>query len=190
DDVPAFVPVLHSLQEDFTWLTGRNLQRTLVFVMGSVIFLMLIACLNVANLLLTRGAERSGEFAIRSALGSGRLRLLRQQLTESLVLSLAGTALGVVMTTGAVYYFRATNPLALPPGNPVAVDLRVLAFSAALGIITTLLCGVMPTWRASKTDISQTLKGIGRESHTVALHPRSAGILVVAELSLSVVLLV
>jgi len=190
DGVAEFVPVLHSLQEDFTWLTGRNLQRTLMLVMCSVIFLMLIACLNVANLLLTRGAERSGEFAIRSALGSGRARLLQQLLTEALVLSLAGTALGVIIATGAVYYFRATNPLELPPGNPVAVDLRVLAFSATMGIITTLLCGLMPAWRTSKADVGETLKGVSRESHAAALHPRTARILVIAELSLSLVLLV
>ena len=130
DGVAEFVPVLHSLQEDFTWLTGRNLSRTLVLLLGSVAFLLLIACLNVANLLLTRGAERRHEIVIRAALGSGRARLVPQLLTEALVLSALGRACGVALAAGTLRYFRAANPVALPPGNPVALDLRVLAFSA------------------------------------------------------------
>ncbi|HXA06332.1 MAG TPA: ABC transporter permease [Bryobacteraceae bacterium] len=190
DGVPEFIPVLHSLQADFTWLTGRNLSRTLLLLLGAVACLLMIACLNVANLLFTRGAERRKEIAIRSALGSGRGRLLQQLLTEALVLSVIGAAAGVVLAAGAVHYFQTVNPVQLPPGNPVTVDFRVLSFSAALGILTTLLCGLTPAWRASRVDLNEALKDAGRGWTAGASRPRTARFLVVLEVSLSLVLLV
>ena len=190
DGVSEFIPVLHTLQEDFTWLTGRNLSRTLTLLLGSVICLLLIACLNVGNLLLTRGAERRREMAIRSALGSGRHRLLQQLLTEALVLSVIGAAAGVLLAAGAVHYFQVANPVQLPPGNPVTIDFRVLTFSAALGILTTLLCGLIPAWRGSQIDLNDALKGAGRGWTAGAFSARTAQLLVVFEVSLSLVLLV
>jgi putative ABC transport system permease protein len=188
DGVAEFVPVVHDLQENFTWLTGRSLRRTLILLLGSVVFLLLIGCLNVANLLLTRGAERRHEMAIRAALGSGRARLVQQLLTEALVLSCIGVSLGVALAAAAVHYVRVSNPVELPPGNPIAVDLRVLAFSAALGVLATLVAGLMPAWRATRVDLNDALKTATRGSSTVS--GSMARWLVVFETSLSLMLLV
>lgn len=189
DDVSEFVPVVHTLQEDFTWLTGRNLSRTLFLLLGAVGLLLLIACLNIANLLLTRGVQRHKEIAVRSALGAGRGRLLRLLLAEALVLAGFGTALGIVLALAALRYFLAANPVALPPGNAVRIDLRILAFSVLLGVITTLLSGLIPAWRASKTDLHEALKDAARGSSMGGLHSGAARLMAVLEVSLSLVLL-
>jgi len=187
--VGQFVPVVYDLQSQFTWLAGRNLQRGLLVLFAAVVLVLLIACTNVANLMLGRAVEREKELAIRAALGSGRGRLIRQLLTESLLVSTVGTAVGGLVALAVIRYFQATNPVELPPGNAVTLNLRVLAFTALLAIFTGLLFGFVPAWRASRRDIEDVLKQTGRVATKGAMSHRARGLLVVAEVSLSLVLL-
>lgn len=182
-------PVVDSLQEDLTWLAGRNLRTGLLVLLGAVGFLLLIACVNVANLLLGRSVERQKEFAIRSALGSSRLRLIRQLVTESILLSACGAIPGIGLAIAAVSYFRATTPIELPPGNPLEINLRVLAFAVALTLVIGCLFGVLPAIRASKANLAETLKDSSRSTSGGALGQSLGRILIVAEVTLSLVLL-
>ena len=182
-------PVLYPLQQEFTWLAGRNLRLSLVVLLAAVSLVLLIACVNVANLLLGRSLVRRREFAIRAALGSGRQRLLRQLLTEGLLLSTLGAALGVLIAETALRVFREVNPVELPPGTVVAVDPRVLGFTAGLTVLTTLLFGLAPAWKASSVDVNDVLKGAGCGSSHGPLRNRFAQALVITEVTLSLVLL-
>jgi hypothetical protein len=125
-------PIVRDLREEFTWMAGRNLHTALLILSAAVTLLLLIACLNVANLLLGRCVERQRELAVRSALGSGRSRLVRQLFTESILLSILGTLIGILIAVAAVRYFNSVNVLELPPGNPVAVNSQVLGFAIPL----------------------------------------------------------
>src|SRR5262249_24226641 len=139
-------------------LTGPTLRLTVVILFGAVSFVLLIGCVNVANLLIGRSVARQKEIAVRAALGSGRLRIVRQLLTEALVLSLAGAALGVLLAMAAVHYFRTLNPIAMPPGNTVSVNTAVLTFTASLAVVTALLFGSIPALRASRVDLIESLR--------------------------------
>ena len=123
---------------------------------------LLIACLNVANLLLARLSERRRELAVRAALGSGQGRLIRQVLTEGLLLSGLGAALGVAIAYAAVRYFRYANPIELTVGGDVRVSLPVLGFGILLSVATTLIFGLLPAIRASQVDLAHHLKSGGR----------------------------
>jgi putative ABC transport system permease protein len=194
-DVPAsswvtnFVPVVYDLQSEFTWLAGRNLRTGLLALFVAVTLVLLIACLNVVNLMLGRAADRTREFAVRAALGSGRVRLVRQLLTECLLLSILGASLGVALAVGGVAYFRAVNPVELPPGNTVTVNFQVLAFTAVLAILTGLLFGIAPAWKGSRADVNEVLKQAGRGGALGRSGHRTGKLLVVAEAALSLVLL-
>ena len=142
----------------FTWLAGRDLRTGLWVLLGAVSLILLMACLNVANLLLGRARERSREMAIRTALGSGRARLIQQLLTESLMLAFCGTGAGVVLAMLALHWFRAINPVELPPGNVVSLDWQVLLFAASLGVASAIAFGLFPAWRASRIDLNTVLK--------------------------------
>src|SRR5579862_5524359 len=120
-------PVLADMHSEFTWLTGRNLRRGLVILFAVVGFVLLIACVNVANLLLGRATVRQKELGVRAALGARRSRLIRQLLTESTVLSLLGAGLGVLLAIVCVRYITAKEAMQLPPGNPISVNGEVLA---------------------------------------------------------------
>jgi putative ABC transport system permease protein len=134
-------PVIYGLHEEFTWLTGRNLRETLIVLFGAVSFVLLICCVNVANLLLGRAVGREREMAIRAALGSGRYRLFRQLLTENLLLSLIASLFGIALAWAIVHYFRVQHPIEMPPGTSLGVSGQVLAFAAGLSVITALLFG-------------------------------------------------
>jgi putative ABC transport system permease protein len=159
-----FEPVVYDLHGEFTFLAGRTLRTTLVLLFASVLLVLLIACLNVANLLLARLSERRREFAVRAALGSGQGRLVRQVLTEGLLLSGLGAAPGIAIAYAAVRYFRVVNPIELSVGADVTVSPLVLLFSIVLSVATTLIFGLFPALRASRVDLTQHLKTVGRGS--------------------------
>ena len=171
-------------------MTGPNLRLSVIILFGAVSLVLLIACVNIANLLLGRSIIRQKELAVRSALGSGRWRLVRQLLTEGLLLSFAGAALGVLLALGAVHLFQILNPIQLPPGNPVSVNLQVLAFTIALAGATALLFGLIPALKASQVDLIASLKATTRSS-SPSLTARSYGkVLVMSEVMMSLALLV
>jgi putative ABC transport system permease protein len=159
-----FEPVVYDLHGEFTYLAGRTLRTTLVLVFSAVLLVLLIACLNVANLLLARLSGRRREFAMRAALGSPRSRLVRQVLTEGLLLSGCGAVLGVAIAQAALEYFRLANPIELAVGADVRLSPLLLGFSITLAIVTTLIFALLPAFRASKVDLTSNLKTGGRGS--------------------------
>jgi putative ABC transport system permease protein len=162
----------------------------LVLLSAAVAFLLLIACANVANLLLVRAEGRQRELAVRMAIGAGPWRIMRQLLTESLVLALLGTTAGVAIAFAASRLIQAVDPASLPRLGSVAVDLRVLAFAAFVGIATTVLVGVAPVARAWRLQLTDALRD-GSASSTAGTHrQRIRGVLVVAETALAVVLVI
>jgi putative ABC transport system permease protein len=163
----------------------------LFLMLGAVGLVLLIACANVANLLLSRAMARQKEVAIRSALGASRRRLLGQLLTESLLLSLAGGALGLMLAWGIVALFSNAKSYSLPQFNAVEVNPAVLAFTFALAIVTGVLFGVFPALQMSRPDLHEELKGGAGASISHGRRRRfTSNVLVVAEIALSLVLLV
>ena len=183
-------PIVLSLQDNFTWLAGRNLRRGLWLLSGAVSLILLMACLNVAGLLLGRAMEHAREMAIRTALGSGRARLIRQMLTESLVLALCGTGAGVLLALLMLHWFRAVNPVELPPGNVVSLHWQVLLFAAFLGVASAIVFGLLPAWQASRVDLNSVLKNNQRGMGASASAQRASQILVVMQIALSLMLFV
>jgi putative ABC transport system permease protein len=183
------VPEVYDLQGEFTWLAGRNLRTGLVLLFGAAGFILLIACVNVASLLLGKAFERQKELAVRSALGSGRSRLVRQLLTENLLFSLLGAIGGALIAIWCVAQFRAVSPIELPPGNPIVVDIRVLGFTIALAVLAGMLFGFLPAWRASRVSLNEVLKDTASSVSAGLLRSRTGRVLVIAEAALSVVLL-
>src|SRR5262249_4850817 len=151
---------------------------------------LLIACANVANLMLSRMTARKQEVAIRSALGAGRRRLLRQMLTECVVLSSAGGVVGVAGAIWCVALLPRFAPASLPRLGSVRVDAGVLFFAAAISIATGLLFGLLPSLRASGASLSDALKEAGRGSAGSRSARRVRNGLIVVEVGLSVVVLV
>jgi putative ABC transport system permease protein len=144
---------------------------------------------NVANLLLGRALGRQREMAVRAALGAGRARLAGQLLTEALLLAAVAAAGGLALAGAAVEYFQKANPIELPPSTTVGIDGTVLGFSAALGVLTAILFGLFPAWKASRTELNQALKSSGRAPSQDSLQRRFGQGLVVFEIVLTVVLL-
>lgn len=159
-----------------------------LLLFGAVVFLLLIACANVANLLLVRAEVRQREMAVRRALGAGARRLVRQVLTESFLLAAAAAVVGVGLAASAMRLLAGIGPAGIPRLDLAAVDLRVLLFAAGLAVATTVLFGLAPAVRALRLDLSTPLREGGRRMTSGA--NRFRGGLVVAELALSIVLLV
>jgi putative ABC transport system permease protein len=166
-----------------------NLRPTLTVLMVAVGFVLLIACANVAHLLLARAAAREREIAIRNSLGASPGRVLRQLLTESVLLALLGGVLGVLLAVWGLKALTALHPANLPRLDEVHLDTRVLAFTAALSILTGLLFGLVPALRASRPNLTETLKEGGRSGAAGRKHHRFHNILVTAEVAVAVVLL-
>ena len=170
-------------------VVGKS-QRLLLVLMGAVGFVLLIACANAANLLLARATARTREIAVRSALGAGRNRLIRQMLTESLLISLLGAAIGVVIAEVGVRMLVALLPPDFPRAHGIHVDATVFGFTFAIALLTGLLFGLAPALQSAGGDLVQALRESGRSSTGSGRQLRLRSLLVVAEVSLAFVLLI
>lgn len=165
-----------------------NVRVQLLILLGAVLFVLLIACANIANLLLVRATAREGEIAIRAALGAGRKRIVRQLLTESVTLAIVGGAAGVLLAVWLTKTLVALAPSSTPRLQEVAVDGPVLLFALGITLVTGLLFGIAPTLQAAKPDLVEALKEGARGSRGRA-STRARNTLVVAEIALAVMLL-
>lgn len=161
---------------------------TLLVLLGAVVFVLLIACANVGNLLLARSTGRTREFAIRLSLGAGPARVLRQLLTESVLLGLSGGALGLVFAKLAMIAILKGLADALPRTDEIALDSRVLLFTAGISILTGIVFGLAPAIRMLRPQLSETLREGGRG--TSGAHHRAQSVFVVLEVAMALVLLV
>ncbi len=171
-----------------------NVRSSLLVLVGAVSFVLLIACANVANLLLARAIGRQREIAIRAAIGAGRGRIMRQLLTESVLLSCAGAVAGMALGTLGIRALLSVNTANLPrvgrEGSLVIVDWRVVLFTVLVALLTGILFGLIPALQSSRPDLSATLKESSGRSGTGFRHNKARTLLVVTEVALAVVLLV
>ena len=170
--------------------TVKEIRPALLVLLGAVAFLLLIACANIANLLLARAASRQKEMAIRAALGASRVRVLRMLLTESLILSLVGGCLGLLLAFWGADALRTLAPDNLPRLNEIGVDARVFCFTFLVSLVTGIAFGLVPALHATKPDLNEVLKEGLRGSMGSAAGKRTRSVLVVVEVALSLVLLV
>ncbi len=179
------------LLRDFIVAGART---SLLVLLGAVGLVLLIVCANVANLLLVRATSRKREFAIRAAMGAGRLRIIRQLLTESITLGLAGGILGLILGCIGVRALLAVSPHDLPRigehGAGIAMDWRVLTFTLGISILTSILFGLFPAIGVSHIDLNSTLKESSNRSGTGLRHNKARSLLVISEVSLALVLLI
>ncbi|HET9532713.1 MAG TPA: ABC transporter permease, partial [Blastocatellia bacterium] len=167
-----------------------DIRPALLVLLGAVCFVLLIACANVANLLLARAATRQKELALRTALGASRGRLIRQLLNESLLLAVIGGVAGLLLAYWAIELLVAFNPGNIPRLEEVSLDARVLAFTLGVSVLTGLIFGAIPALQASRPDLNESLKEGGRTSAGGASHRRVRSIFVISEVALALVLLV
>jgi putative ABC transport system permease protein len=167
-----------------------DVRPALLVLTGAVGFVLLIACANVANLLLARGATRQREIAIRSALGAGRIRVIRQLLTESLVLCVLGGAFGLLVAQWGLALLLSISPVSLADLGPVELSYPVLAFTAAVSLVTAIVCGFAPAFEGSRGNVQDALKDGARQIGASVRHRRIRQAFVVGEIALAVVLLV
>ena len=175
-------PLLHDVVGDF--------RGTLFIVSGATAILLLIACLNVANLLFTRGVIRTNEIAIREALGAGRGRVFRQLMTETVLVCALGGALGLGLAVTAIRVLQAIGPKDLPRFDNLVISQDVFVFAAACVLVTAFIVGVAPALRSSKTGLSSLLNEAGRSGSAGPGRNRIFGALVVAEIGLAVMLVI
>ena len=171
-----------------------NVRLAILVLLGSVTLVLLIACANVANLLLTRASGRQKEVAVRTALGASWYRLARQLLTESVLLGVLGGMAGLLIAYGALQVVRATNPGNIPRLDAIALDGTVLAFTLAVSVVTGILFGLAPALRAVRVDLSSSMKAGGRSAQgdggLGSSRRRLRSLLVVAEVAISLMLLI
>ncbi len=167
----------------------KHAQPALVALLGAVGFVLLIACANVANLLLARATGRQHEMALRSALGARGWRLVRQLATESLVLAAAGGILGLVLAEGGLSVLRSMDPTSLPRLAAIRIDAAVLGFTLAVSALTAIVFGIVPALRAARQDLNRTLRASTSLSPT-AVQMRLRNALVMGEVALALVLLI
>ncbi len=171
-----------------------EIRRALLILLGAVGFVLLIACVNVANLQLARAAVRQKEIAVRAAVGAGRRRIIRQLLTESVLLALMGGFLGLFLAFVAVRVLRVFGPDSLPRLNEIGLDGRVLGFTFFVSVLTGVVFGLAPALRASRVDLHEVLKDGGRGAVVSGTfgsgHHKVCNLMVVVEVALSLVLLI
>jgi putative ABC transport system permease protein len=177
---------LVSLPED----TVGGLRATLLTLFGAVAFVLLIACANVANLLMVRAASRQKEIAIRRALGAARLRLARQFMTESVMLAILGGGLGLLLALWGTSLVETIGAKVTPLLASIKIDLRVLGFTFAIALLTGLVFGLVPALQSSNPDLNETLKEGGRSSGAASSRSSLRNILVIGEVAMALVLLI
>jgi putative ABC transport system permease protein len=182
----GFGVALTNLHDD----TVSNVRPALLALLAGVGFVLLIACANVANLLLARALQRKKDLAIRIALGASRGRVIRQMLGESVLLALVGGALGIGFAVWSVDFLTRLVQETLPHARFIRINLAVMAFTFAAALLTGLLAGLAPMWQSFKTDLTTALKDTGRSTTGGIERQRMRGALVIAEISLSFVLLI
>jgi len=165
-----------------------QVRPTIMALMGAVIFLLLIACANVANLMLVRASSRERELAVRAALGAGWWQLIRQTLAEAIVLAAIGTVIGIGLAYLGIRQLLAIAPENLPRLNAIGIDFQVLAFSVLAGLLSAMLFGVIPALRTAKPNLMETLRAAGRSGALGATGLRNG--VVVVEVALAFVLLI
>jgi putative ABC transport system permease protein len=180
-EVRFVVPSLHA---DVT----QGVRQALLAILGAIVLVLVIACVNVANLLLARGVQRRGEFALRAALGAARGRLVRQLLTESLLLAVMGGIMGLVVAVVGVRAIVALGPSSLPRLDAIGVDGTAMLFASMLAVLSALGFGMWPALHAWQSDPNRHLQHDSRRA--TAGHRRARGALVVAEVAIALVLLV
>src|SRR5215472_254645 len=170
-------------------VTG-DVRPALLILFGAVGFVLLIACANFAGLLVARAMSRRQELVIRTALGAGKVRLIRQALTESVVLSLAGGFAGLLLARWSTAVLLSLKPAALARFTSISMDARVLAFVLGVSLLTGIVCGIAPAWSVARADFAESMKEGGRTATTGRSGHALRGILVIAEFALALVLLV
>jgi len=166
-----------------------DVRPALLILLGAVAFVLLIACVNIANLMLARATARQQEFAVRSAMGAGRGRLLTQLLLESLPIAVFGGAAGILIASWGIKLLESLIPSDLPRFNPIAINTSVLVFSAAISLLTTLFLALAPALFISKGDIQETLREVGRGGMEHRGSRRLRSLLVVSEVAMAMLLL-
>jgi putative ABC transport system permease protein len=167
-----------------------DVRPAILVLFGAVVFVLLIACVNVANLFLVRGAARSREIAVRQACGASRSRIIRQMLTESFLLAAIGGALGILVGALGIVGLRHLVSTDMFQGVTIAIDRSVMLFSSVMIVLVALAFGLVPAWQASQPQVQETLKEGGRSATSSVAQHRLRGVLVMAETALALVLLV